>query len=242
MCLISEPRLKNLVVFFRVPKEDIPKLLDLLAAKDLEKTCRNFFIIRLDTRGNLRENRASKKRGERRGLSFTIFPNKGGVIVTGLSALKDILPALESFARLASVGKRTPPAEWHKKIVNSTHSGSVSCRKNDLSLYDLLERSEEKLKTQKEVSVNFRTHSFPGILVRWRGLAGSANLFDNGQYVIVGANSESQTKSLYNRLCVLIRDCWMIMPREMSCAWTAGWSRIESTVIAAEDNAIEKSP
>lgn len=239
MCVISEPQLKNLVVFFRVPKEDIPKLIKLPAAQDFGKTCRNFFVLRLDNRGNICQSRVSKKRGERRGLSFTIFPNKGGVIVTGLATETEISSALTSFANVAKVGKNTPPVEWFKKTVNSTLSGSVSCFKTDLSLYHLLENSKERLRVQKKISVNFRTHSFPGILVKWDGLAGSANLFDNGQYVIVGAKSSSQTKDLYDKLCALIHDCWMTMPREMSCVLNVDKLWIESTAITVADNVID---
>lgn len=222
MCLVTEPRLENLVVCFKVCEEDLKHLLRLPEAEKFGRNSRNFYVLR--PRGNggqsrrRRVNRRRKRNGSG-GISFTVFPKGGSVIATGIGGEEEVRPCLETFA--ASAGLSSNSTRWERRVVNSTYVGEVQCSAGDFSTYRVLYGQRERIESEREISVSFRTQFFPGILIKFRGQAGSVNLFNNGRYVIVGTSDREQTLSLHQRLCVLMRDYSTTLSPETRCAWTA---------------------
>jgi hypothetical protein len=236
MCFVSEPTLQNLVVHVRLPREESTRELLLgtpaaaASARDSREGRRrrsNFYVLRPDG-GCGGERRPAKKRGVRRGLSFTVFPKGCSVIVTGLSHPDEVVPALRRLAEIvgAPAGEI---ARWERRTVNSTHTGSVVCSDGRTSIREALDRLRRGAAPDDDddasaASISFRTQFFPGILLRWGDLRGSANLFDNGRYILVGTRREGETRRLYERLCALTRDNWTTLLPGTPCVWTAASS------------------
>lgn len=217
MVRVSEPRVENLVVHFKVPENGRQRLLQTPAAENFDASRRNFYVLRLNCREHLQSRPCRRRRRHRSkgGLAFTVFPRGGSVIATGISSFSFIDRALEEFALVTKTG---PAGEWYKKVVNSTYSGSVEPADDG----DSILRKVAYLKSaDKSISISFRSHFFPGILIKWEGTRGSVNLFNNGRYVLVGLSCKEQVAALRQRLCALMTSCWTTTAPAMSCAWTA---------------------
>ena len=235
MCIVTTPCVQNIVVHFRVPPQDISCLVEQALTSKCKKSRKNFYIFRLPNKNNSQS--FSKKGGKRRGTSYTVFPGKGSVIVTGISSSNDILPALESFSQSFSGGKAFTSSfrDWDKKIVNSTHVGHLECVDSSISIHRTLsefKKEQNSVRGVDDVSISFRSEFFPGILLRWTKTPGSVNLFHNGYYVLVGTKSEDQAQALYNRLCVLMRTCWTTMTRPTLCAWIVDRSSTQLSAVS----------
>lgn len=222
MCFISEPQIKNLVFHFRVSEKSRTKLKEFENDKRVNKK-RNFFVFKI------------RKPGIH--LSYTVFPQKGSVIATGVKSVRDINSTLQNFADIIKIELKSL---HNTKIVNSTYTGSVVCSEN-ISTYHLLRHSNSEKYT--EVNISFRSQFFPGVLIKWDQYQGSVNLFNNGQYVLVGVKSKTQANVLYNQLCALIQKCSMTSTQPTSCVWTAVSSSTEcmdTSLAAVNANAFKQ--
>lgn len=224
MCFVSEPQIKNIVLHFRVASEEQAKLKN-FENKDRVIQKRNFFILKI------------KKCFCSKQMSFTVFPQKGSVIATGVKSLENINSALQKFTDI--IGLKSESIHT-KKIVNSTYTGTIVCSET-IATHCLLRNSRTE-ENDKNIDISFRTQFFPAILIKWKNLQGSINLFNNGQYVIVGVNSEEQANVLYQQLCVLIQNCWMTSKPQTSCVWTADLSSIECTDTILEVDKESETP
>ncbi len=227
MCRVTAPKVKNLVVHFRVPPSQRGKLAragGVAAAADASR--RNFYVRKLRRPSSVRGCGGSPAATARVGkpLSFIVFPCSGSVIASGVRSRLDVISALAEFAALADLGD---PSRWWRKVVNSTYTGSIDCRGHfsahlSLDSYKRRRTSERSRGGEDEVDISFRSQFFPGGLIRWRDGRGSVNLFNNGRYVLVGAREEREVRWLHRKFCALIRTYWTTMTSPTSCAWTAG--------------------
>lgn len=158
-------------------------------------------------------------------LSFTVFPASGNGIVTGIARPRNRWRALVAFG--AELGLLKGWLEW-AKIVNSTYAGGVEWRnvpgqeeeeaadkggqrRRVSACRALVEFHKANVsgpaseEYKKDVSVSFRSQFFPGARIRWRGI-GTVNLFNNGNYVIVGVKNATEARRLYARVCAIIKD------------------------------------
>jgi TATA-box binding protein (TBP) (component of TFIID and TFIIIB) len=244
MCRLTQPELQNLVVFFKLPSSvEKKKLLNISPAINFAENPRNFYVFRLDLHtGELKERKKHKgqQKGVKKGLSFTVFPKSGSVIATGLNSHLQIEPALKHFAHFINT---SGSANWKKTIVNSTYAGKTICCDGEIiSMYRIFFSAKKELDDVKTLSLSFRSHFFPGILIKWNEIKGSVNVFDNGCYVIVGTDgSQHQVNSIYAQLCALIRTYWTTSTPAISCAWTAIKSSTEYTDISEEVNTVDKT-
>jgi hypothetical protein len=176
-------------------------------------------------------------------VAFTIFPSSGSVIATGFRAVDLVPPAVTWFAReVCGIPIPTPASDftsaalfrkWEGEVVNSTHTGVVVCTQQRVSTCKIVtrfKREEEEAaraaraarrEDKRKVTVSFRSQFFPGVLVKWSDCGGIVNLFNNGNYILVGARKKSEVRTLHERLCALIKTYWTTTTRPTSCAWTA---------------------
>ena len=221
---ISPPDIQNLVVHFRLPKEDLPLLLRMPTARGFLKSSRNFYVHRSPSTGTTTTAAAAVTKGgerkKRKAISFTVFPKRGSVIATGVGKESEIVDAIKTFARDSGAGVCTPPDEWERRTVNSTYVGRII---NEVGIYRTLSAIRERIKEQNDTSISlqFRSQFFPGILIKWSGARGSVNVFDNGHYVVVGVRSDAEANILFEQLCALMRESRTTSTSEMSCARTA---------------------
>ncbi len=223
MCHLPPPAVQNVVVNFRLRPSERDRLLDSAEGRELRRSGRNFYVTKVRQHTLVDDWRRGRER-ERGLLSFTVFPKSGSVIATGVRRPSEVPAALAAFAaRLLPGGADDGPSSWRRRVVNSTYVGRITCS-NRISTHRALARYKRPGATAKEsdVSVSFRSHFFPGGLIKWKGLRGSVNLFNNGRYVIVGAARQSDVRHLHRRLCALMRDSSTTLGPGTSCAWTAG--------------------
>lgn len=243
MCRVNAPRLRNLVVLFRVAasEEDKERLAETgRRERNYDASRRNFYVLKLERHSTVgswsgggggaataaprRRRRGRKPRLERKHtLSYTVFPGSGSVIATGLRSSTDVVSALALFAHIADLA--TPPSSWPRRVVNSTYAGSIACSAaRPIRTHRSLARYKRRMREEEEdaVSISFRPQFFPGGLVRWSDAPGSVNLFNNGNYVVVGVRREKDALLLSRRLSALIRTHWTTTTSRTSCAWTAG--------------------
>jgi TATA-box binding protein (TBP) (component of TFIID and TFIIIB) len=231
MCFISEPSLKNVVVCFKVPackRGGIRWLLVLRSRKDRHSR-RNHFLFRPTGVAGPKGNR---------GLAFTVFPDGGSVIGTGIKNYEGVQPALDEFAFALGGLCHSRPESWQRRVVNSTYSGGIICCEKRVSTCRTLARydKEGERESKKGVSLFFRPQFFPGVLVRVLG-QGSLNVFNNGRYVLIGVKRRRNAKKLYTRLCALMEMFWTISGTRTSCAWTAASClNASSESVAKEDS------
>lgn len=255
MCLVSEPKLQNLVLFFQLPKKLLSQLkqLEKVAKRKKSGGGRNFFIFKpsysLQQQRGILTTPPSRKKG---GISFTVFPIKGSVIVTGLRSASFVPKTLDLFheeyqraindnwsgGEENDINIVSPASTWNRRIVNSTYNGRIDCQDIDITSYDILTKKKLEAEAQdKNLTISFRTQFFPGILLKWKNLQGSCNVFNNGQYILVGTKTELEKELLYKELCALIMSYWTTMTPETSCVWSVAkfWTESSEEVGEEED-------
>lgn len=238
MCRVTRPELRNLVVHFRINAPEDKERLTEVGRRKSYATRRNFYVLKLVRHSTAKSWSGSGEGGgrieekRRRGrprrrqevsqlhtLSFTVFPTSGSVIATGVRSSIDIISALGLFRQL--VGVRTSPSTWSRQVVNSTYVGSIVCSTPIFAHRSLAKFKARQRERRETVNISFRPQFFPGGLVRWSDTSGSVNLFNNGNYVVVGVKKEEEALLLGRRLCALIKTHWTTTTSRTSCAWTA---------------------
>ena len=214
MCLVSVPKLQNVVIHFHLKRSEeerdkVQIALETLHGRAREKKRRrradrqpaktNFFIFRVGS------------------VSFTVFTSTANVIATGIRTKENIDPAVQTFASLLRDVWReknisadlafSPPV-----VVNSTYSGTICCPDNVKSTCQLLYLWQQEAKkdpqlAQDNVSLNFRSQFFPSVRVRWSGSRGTINVFNNGKFTLVGVRSDEEAKVAHQRICAIIAKC-----------------------------------
>lgn len=250
MCRLSRPELQNLVVHFTVAGADDRRRLSAAGSGEgLKKPPdRLAGLIRHRNRGGRGRGRRSRRRDEeeeegrrtpRRGVNFyvvsvlgrscTVFPASGNVVVTGLRSEWDVKPLLVEFARVAGLRPRSVLGETGftpagRGRINSTYSGRVEACADGagapVSVCRLLARFSRDNDDDKEVSVSFRSQFFPSVRVRWTD-RGTANVFNNGKYVLVGVKTDSDAEWIHRRLSAIIGTYWTTINGATRCAWNA---------------------
>lgn len=217
MCRVSVPAVQNVVASFRVSPTDR----DALSASSSTPS------PPLRLRPFLREKRGrGKGRGSNfyvvavGGHSYTVFPAGGHVICTGIRSVGAVEKAAEKFARAAGLSAATGPTE----VINATYAGSVSCDGGGGSAcHALFLFNDDPLADKSGVSISFRSQFFPGARVRWTGL-GTANLFNNGKYVLVGVKGQDTAEALTARLCSIMRTHWRGSPTASGASRCREWT------------------
>ena len=157
-------------------------------------------------------------RGERE-YTYNVFPSSGDVIVTGVPDLTHAERSLRLLRRriYGDGGNGNEEERW--KVVNGTYCGRVVV--GDRSVCQMVSECEERGDIAEDVSVHFRSQSFPAVKIRFGGGGGgdeedgggggggrgTVNLFNNGNYVLVGASSEEIVEDNYAKLCALMQTC-----------------------------------
>ena len=125
--------------------------------------------------------------------------------------------AVEAFRTLFGLEARACSTP---RVVNSTYSGRVLCPRNVLAH---LAEAEAQRRLPPELDLSFRTQSFPGVRARWTGL-GTANVFRNGRYILVGVRSTRAAWDLHAALKgVITPRCWTTTAEASACAPAAVW-------------------
>ena len=132
-CELSEPKLQNVVVMFTVKcLQDKSKLVFSHKKRGLEGK-RNFYIIKPPS---LKP-------------SYTVFPNSGNVIATGIRSMDGVQPALETFAALEGLGV----ANWPSRVVNSTYAGVIKSYITSAHPCQVMNRFQLDQEASKGVSI-----------------------------------------------------------------------------------------
>ena len=246
-CKVSDPRISNLVVFFRVSDNrtglEKLKLAELLAR-----------VRRSSSSSSPSSSSCWLSRGKRRnfecirlgGFSYTVFPASGCVVATGISAHHLVESALNVFRESSGLAEEELLPH---QVVNSTYSGRVECdgerEGRRVSVGQAVDSvfglgggggyeggvvgssgfgAVGEYDPDRRWYVSFRTQFFPGICLRRRETCGggTVNLFNNGRYVLVGVRSQRQAEELAGELCALMKRCWTTLGGVTSCAWPAG--------------------
>lgn len=221
MCKVSVPTVKNLVIHFNVGKMNIPLLTskpgshepsDRLRAhlrqprkrRRIRRSVTNFYVVGVS------------------GHSYTVFPGSGNIIATGIQSYSHILPTVRDFTNLSCLDKSSDCVR-SIKVVNSTYVGRVECIIPGVSACHALEkykRDPEVQQNPQSITITFRSQYFPGARIKWNNI-GTVNLFNNGKFVIVGANSSSVIRCLHQKLSAVMKLYWMTSKTGIPCAWVA---------------------
>lgn len=186
------------------------------------------------------------------GLSFTIFAGTGDIVATGINRFGLVNYAVEVFCDLTGV-PRAQIKEDSVRVTNSTFSGQLCLDSSDgggggggegrqqeqppASICQTLLEHQERLKST--LSISLRSQFFPGIRIKYFGVAGSITLFNNGKINLVGVRSEKEAGDLKDKLCASIRECLTTTGQGTRCAssadssWRRGCSRLSSAAAAA---------
>ena len=210
----AEPKVANVVLHFRVEFSACRKhLAGENAATPPAK------LLHLQQQQNHRRRRSHRRRSRHRKngnfyvlsclnaeerWSFTIFPGSGHVIATGISDVDDIDRCVLEFCE--RVGCRSEDL-LRVRVVNTTFVGSVRTvgLGEPFSACKLLSLNCN-VTNGGEAHVSFRSQFFPGVRVKWPCMAGTANVFNNGKYVLVGVTDKSQALQIHNQLCALMTE------------------------------------
>lgn len=207
MCFISKPALQNVVAHFKVRensglknlqecRENLEKFID-------RKKGRNFYLVSI-----LR-------------YSFTVFPHKGHVNITGLPRYYNIKPAVIFFCELFNL--RAKIILKTVTVSNRTYCGLISCLNDDNQepLAELLHLyASDKQVPIVPKKLEFRAAVFPSIVLKVED-KGTVTIFNSGSYVIVGLDKRDQVLKLYKQLCVIMRHCWKTGTPETRCVQCA---------------------
>lgn len=153
------------------------------------------------------------------GMSFTVFPESGNIITTGVRNHSSIIYSMERL--LETLELSNEPFELHGKVVNSTYVGRVSCGcgGRHFSACRLIRLYQESGDARVDgVSISFRSQFFPGARLRWTDGKGTVNLFNNGKYIAVGIDRGERANELHEKLCALIQKYWTISNGATQCA------------------------
>ena len=239
MCRVSVPVRRNLVVHFRVaPLARLsPSQVRAVAAPPGSRWCGNFYVAAAAAGG------ASYTVFPASG--HVIATGLGG---EEEDARRAVVRALEDFAALVPnpagrhaerLRRRHGPEAWWRawrpRVVNGTYSGAVTCDgvlpeglRPEGGGFPACRALAHHWRTapagdedKRGLAVSFRTQFFPGVRLRWSGGA-TANLFNNGKYVLVGVRRRAQALEAHRRLRALMRTSWTSLGAASGCAWTAG--------------------
>ena len=222
MCGVSRPVLQNVVVHFKV-KQGIGVISKAVCKSNVEPAA---------SKGKKKKQKRKfegrrRERGEGRNFfilddrvaTYTVFPNSGDVVATGLHNKEGIRSATSRFEELCGLEVE----EKSVRITNSTYSGKIICRDLEqgcASVVQVLSLFAESL-TATETVVNFRSQFFPGARLKHAKLNGTVNVFNNGSYVIIGVRSASEAERIQEWLGVIMAGFWTTMGRGTPCVWTA---------------------
>ena len=228
-CKVSDPRISNLVIFFRVSD-----------ATGLEKLKLAELLVRLRRSGGPEDRKKKNFECVRvGGYSYTVFPASGCVVATGICSHDLVESALAVFRTSARLDEGSGETLLPHEVVNSTYSGTLHCsgrrEGRPVSVCEAVAsvfgggggECERRRLTEYDPSqrwyVSFRAQFFPGICLRRRETCGggTVNLFNNGRYVLVGVRSQRQAEELSEDLCALTKRCWTTLGGVTSCAWPA---------------------
>lgn len=132
------------------------------------------------------------------------------------------------------------------KIINSTYSGHVFCedlrRGTSILSHVLHKLVNVSSHLNCYVSVHFRSQVFPGVRLRFQqkqersnsssnntvdkccknsGWKGTVNVFNNGNYVLIGVRSKKEAEFIHSTLCALMKQYWTTLAGDQGCAWSA---------------------
>lgn len=164
-------------------------------------------------------------------FSFSVFPSTGTVTATGIQRHEDdaFRHVLTQFARLTDIDPtRLSPEKTDLKVVNSTYSGELVCSAlgeaedaRRVSFSEKLHRASSLPRVRADVDVSFRSQFFPAAKLNFSGVKGTAHVFNNGKYVLVGVVSPAHARDLTGRLCAVMNACSITSTRANPCAWSA---------------------
>lgn len=218
-------RLRNLVVQFKVDgrtKEewrtaglvDKPERSELFDAGDRDKCA----LTTYGDQDGLRGKRLNFFVLKRRRRSFTVFPEGGTVVLTGVREFDRLPGVLRDFAGALGLSSPRKRANgWRMKVINGTYTGRLNptlsrplgAVSRRLSRYATA-RSEMENRGVLPFdwpSVAFRSQFFPGVRLRWNAESGggTANVFNNGNFVLVGVTRRDRAKNISEKICAIIR-------------------------------------
>lgn len=142
---------------------------------------RNFFVLRPQGR---------------RGPSFTVFPRGGRVVATGIPSAEGV----DGAVRLFSAALGGLPCSG-ARVVNATYCGrvppTIASRAGGEGVLSALEAAAGAAPSpatpEGEIpQLSFRAQCFPGARARWPHARGTANVFNNGKFVLVGVRSREE--------------------------------------------------
>lgn len=212
-CRVTEPAIQNVVVQFRVRGSAKNKFKLVESHWQKSVGSRNFYVTRCPP------------------VSFTVFAESGHVIATGIRHLGLVSEVPETFAGHESLCTKTLDLWEGPRVVNSTYAGRIHpitppeelAKTGGWCTSVVLARFSDDLEGLKGARVSFRSQSFPSIVLRWEKGDGCINVFNNGNYVLVGVRTEGQARLLSEKLCAIMNKYWKMSGLETGCAWIAGW-------------------
>ena len=209
MCRLTAPKLQNVVVHTNLKKKwrinlgrdayHIPEIVSSIVKAPNRRNRRspsNLYVVVIG------------------GATVTVFPRSRDLIVTGFKSFskKGFKRIAREFTEKFRIGKSGRKSlVRNRSIVNSTHIGKIQyCwtdgghKRSELSvckaLFDykchlsLLPADHEE---KKRVSVCFRSQFFPGAKIKLRD-HGTANVFNNGNYCLVGCKNQKSSAQRHN--------------------------------------------
>jgi hypothetical protein len=162
-------------------------------------------------KGEEEEEEKTTRQAPRRRWVYTIFPDRGYVNVSGVGDFGEIGPALDWFNSVF----KTSVSMRRAKVDNSTSSGRLACahaahasgRLNLPRFKNYIEHNCAEAR-EKRLRFSLRPFYFPGGVLQCgrRGAPdrkGSAILFANAKYVLVGPKSPEEIGELHRLVCAL---------------------------------------
>ena len=206
-CKVAELSLKNIVLHFKIKRRRLKLLKRYVAGlpEEIRRRERNFVCVK------------------EKGFSFTIFPHSGNIVATGIRRRDLISRAVLAFIQMTDlpVYKRCLSA---LRVTNSTYTGKVQCDDitcGDVTMCQILSAAEDQQIQASKWDISFRSQFFPGIRIRHIAEGGTINLFNNGNFILVGVKSLEQAQRLRQELCVFMKMCWMTLNEATLCVWSA---------------------
>ncbi len=173
--------------------------------------------------------------------TFTSYPLKGDVLVSGLRAESDLKKAADVFCQATgtrirdedeiSTGILEHSGEDEVSFVDpwvtdSVWTGVVSCRsvrpgrKND-TMVRALSKYFRRTMSDRRVEVVFVRGSIPSVILRRDDLRGRVSVFSHGAYVITGVRDGFEAAKLREWLFEIMAQHWTETKRGCPCATAA---------------------
>lgn len=202
VCECQPPQTANVKLHFTVRSDDGGRWLEeaLKRRRIPVVSYRNFFVFRLT---------ASPPP-----FVYTIFPRCRFVNVSGVKDFDHVQQAVDVFNETFKTSVKVEETV----VDNSTSSGRLVCARHHplgrLSLPRLkrcLDAANQSVPREQRLHLGLRPFSFPGGVLRFGGSGGSnggkgsAILFTNAKYVIVGAKSAEAVRRVHKRICAITR-------------------------------------